>query len=159
MCILRSNKYKILLLIVGLTFGISILYFNYFRNQYLRVNCTASQYRMDLVDGQEFRTTIVMILHPEGEGEINYLGAFNDAEKREFAVSRTVHFNYTLRNDNELLMNSMRVVKTITDNTPDEMFNRKVMDLSASEHRLFVRKIYNAYMISTPYSAVGICVE
>lgn len=156
---LRTNKYKILLLTILLTLGISIIYFSHFRGKYLKVNCTTSQYRVDLKDGQEFRTTIVMILHPEGEGEINYFGSFSHEEKNSYVVSRTVHFNYTLRNANELLMSSMRVVKAITDTAPDELFNRKVMDLSASEHRLFVKKIYNAYMISTPYSSVGICVE
>ncbi len=156
---LRISHFRIHLLISLFTIAISIFYFNHFRARNLKVNCTASQYRVDLVDRQEFLTTIVMILHPEGEGEINYLGSFNDGKQNEYRVSRTVYFNYSLRNANELLMSSMRVVRTIGDTTPDVLFNRNVMDLSTGVHRLFVKRIYNAYIVSTPYSAIGICVE
>lgn len=156
---LRISQLKIPILILLFAIVISVFYFNHFRVRNLKVNCTASQYRVNLTDGQEFLTTIVMILHPEGEGEINYLGSLNDGQQNEFRVSRTVYFNYSLRNVNELLMSSMRIVRTIDDTTPDVLFNRNFMDLSTGVHRLFVKRIYNAYMVSTPYSAIGICVE
>lgn len=156
---LRISHLKIISLISLFTIAILILFFDNFREQNLQINCRTSQYREDLVNGQEFLTTIVMILSPEGKGEINFLGSLKHGQQNEYLVSRTVYFNYSLHNGNELLMSSMRVVRTIEDTTPDALFNRNVIDLSTKVHRLFVKKIYNAYMVSTPYSATGICVE
>lgn len=151
---LKSSNLKFCILLLLISVVGSIFYFYLFRS--LKVNCTASQYRVDIVDGQQ---TFVMILHPEGEGEINYLGSLKDEQQHEFQLSRTIYFNYNLHNANEILMSKIRVVKTISDTTPDVLFNRKVLDLSTGLQRFFFRRIYNAYMISTPYSAIGICVE
>lgn len=95
------------------------------------------------------------------KGILDFSGVLtdNDDSEKTYMIGRNIHFNYHVPSKGNIVINSMILQKYAYDTTPDDVFNKNVMDLSAKEQNLKVSKMYNAYLFSTPYTIVSTCID
>ncbi|MEG1787530.1 MAG: hypothetical protein RR243_22130, partial [Citrobacter sp.] len=105
--------------------------------------------------------TFVFNLNANMQGILDFSGTLidNRDSKKIYTIGRNIHFSYHVPSKGNITITSMDLHKYAYDTTPDDVFNKNVMDLSAREQNLKISKIHNAYLVSTPYTVVTTCVD
>ena len=127
-------------------------------NPDIELECSATNNWVKLPGGYKLNDTMTLILGEGKKGRIHLSGIIENKDV-EYLLSRTILFTYRIVNGETLSMRDITLVKGASDSFPDPLFNSMIYDLSEKEKELHIRKFYNSYILSTPYSAYSMCVE
>lgn len=157
---LINKKALVSLFIVVGTVLLTLSLFLYFRSTEEKIDCTATVKWIDYQKQKTFSGTIVFDLEPRDEGLISINGILkDDSHNQTHHIRREISVTSRLAKNSKMGINFKSVHKHISDTSPDHLFNKYLIDTSSQTTYLDFKKLYNAWLISTPYTAAILCVN
>ncbi|MCR6469469.1 MULTISPECIES: hypothetical protein [Enterobacter] len=158
------HKYKIVkligvacaLLAIGALFNGTMHYF-VVKEKGPKVDCSAF-----FATQTEIQTDGVMTLHLDGmgHGRINLSAAArNSTTQKNYNLLRDINFNYTYEGEGYLSIKPLAFTRTVSDDMPDDLFNRAIFDTSGETRRLRITKLKNGYIIWNAFSPALMCIQ
>jgi hypothetical protein len=95
----------------------------------------------------------------DNNGEIKITGDMSTTKGDKYKISRVISFPYSLSSHSYVLMHNYSVRKSIIDDTPDNLFDIMVFDVTKKEIRLFIYKKDNSFVFSNGIAPMFICVD
>lgn len=125
-----------------------------------KINCTATVKWIDYPDKKIFTGTIVFDLTQGKEGTMNITGLLKDGSNNQtYQVRRELRMISEMAADSKIAINISKVHAHLSDNVPNQLFNQYLIDTTARTLLLGFKKLHNAWLISTPYTAAIMCVN
>ncbi|BDH44720.1 hypothetical protein TUM12370_07640 [Salmonella enterica subsp. enterica serovar Choleraesuis] len=136
-----------------------LIHSSFFAARY-KIDCTSTAKWINYRTQKSFTGTIVFELERERVGVINVTGLLKDEDNNQlYHVQREIVLVSHDEINSKIAMDIKSVHKHISDTAPDQVFNKNLIDTSARTLYLGFKKMYNAYLISTPYSAAFMCIN
>lgn len=158
---MSTNKKAVTLIFI--LAGISLLLLTLlvcFRATEEKIDCTATVKWIDYQKNKTFSGTIVFDLVPKDDGLISINGLLkDDANHQTHHIRREISVNSGQAKNSKIGITFKNVHKHISDTSPDNLFNKYLIDTSAETTFLDFKKLYNGWLISTPYTAAIMCVN
>lgn len=146
-------------ILAGITLLMLIL-LSCFRATDEKIDCTATVKWIDYPKSKTFSGTIVFDLVPKDEGLISINGLLkDDANHQTHHIRREISVTSGQAKNSKIGITFINVHKHISDTSPDHLFNKYLIDTSAKTTFLDFKKLYNGWLIGTPYTAAIMCVN
>lgn len=145
-----------LLLLLMLSLGIP----RYLPRQTVSITCVSSFSTPELPNNNTLYGTLLITLRNNNKGKFNISGTLNNPEQdHQNIILRSINFNYTLDDDGFMAIKNIKVVHSAIDKVPDDYFNQNIADLGRLSIMLKITRVKDAWLFSTPFSPVFMCVN
>lgn len=156
-----NNRQRRHIWIASITIVAAAVLFNVLARQFFikdigpTVSCT-SYYTVQ----SDLKTEGTLILNVDGvgHGRMNISAAVSNlADGKKYRLLRNMNFDYTWEGNGYVTMHNLVVVKKLSDNMPNELFNESIFDFSVETRRLRITEVGKSYLLWNEFSPVLMC--
>jgi hypothetical protein len=153
--------------VIGLVL-VSIIYLGvpgYLLRNAVSLNCISTFSTPRLPNKNAMIGTLLIRLDKNNKGSFSVSGILhhesdqNPEIHEKWTVLRNINFDYHLKGDGFIEITNLNVDHSAADKVSDKYFNHNVFDLGLSSRTLRITKIKDAWLFSTPFSPVVMCVN